>query len=109
MIIDNGRCTNIASSTLVRKLNLNTSKHVKPYKLQLLNEYAEVRVTMELLDSFTVEKSKDEVVYNVVLIHATHLLLGHLDSLIGKSSMMGSKIGIPWRKMERFTHLLYCH
>ena len=59
---------------------------------------------MKLLVSFTVEKSKDEVVDDVVLIHATHLLLGHFDSLIGKPSMMGSKLGIPWRKMERFTH-----
>jgi len=30
---DNGGCGNIASSTLVKKLNLNTSKHDKPYKL----------------------------------------------------------------------------
>ena len=76
MIIDNSSCTNIASSTLVRKLNLNTSKHNKPYKLQLLNEYGEVRVTKKLLVSFTIGKSKDKVVYDVVLMHATHLLLG---------------------------------
>jgi hypothetical protein len=41
----NGGCSNITSSTLVKKLNLNTSKHDKPYKLQWLNEYEEVRVT----------------------------------------------------------------
>jgi hypothetical protein len=29
---------------LVKKLNLNTSKHDKPYKLQWLNEYEEVMV-----------------------------------------------------------------
>ena len=76
MIIDNSSCINIASSTLVRKLNLNTSKHNKPYKLQLLNEYGEVRVTKKLLVSFTIGKSKDKVVYDVVLMHATYLLLG---------------------------------
>jgi len=76
MIIDNSSCTNIASSTLVRKLSLNTSKHAKPYKLQFLNEYGEVRVTKKLLVSFTIRKSKDEVIYDVVLMHATHLLLG---------------------------------
>jgi hypothetical protein len=73
MIIDNSSCTNIASSTLVRKLNLNTSKHAKPYKLQFLNDYGEVRVTKKLLVSFTIGKSKDEVIYDVVLMHATHL------------------------------------
>jgi hypothetical protein len=76
MIIDNSSCTNIASSTLVRKLNLNTSKHAKPYKLQFLNDYGEVRVTKKLLVSFTIGKSKDEVIYDVVLMHATHLLSG---------------------------------
>ena len=76
MIIDNSSCTNIASSTLVRKLNLNTFKHAKPYKLQFLNEYGEVRVTKKLLVSFTIRKSKDEVVYDVVFMHATLLLLG---------------------------------
>jgi hypothetical protein len=45
MILDNSSYTNVASSTLVRKLNLNTSKHDKPYKFQWLNEYGEVRVT----------------------------------------------------------------
>jgi hypothetical protein len=30
MIIDGGSCANVASTTLVRKLNLNTMKHPKP-------------------------------------------------------------------------------
>jgi len=33
MIIDGGSCTNVASTTLVEKLNLPTLKHPKPYKL----------------------------------------------------------------------------
>ena len=32
-IIDGGSCTNVASTTLVEKLNLPTLKHPKPYKL----------------------------------------------------------------------------
>ncbi|KAJ9677795.1 hypothetical protein PVL29_022651 [Vitis rotundifolia] len=34
MIIDGGSCTNVASTTLVEKLNLPTLKHPRPYKLQ---------------------------------------------------------------------------
>jgi hypothetical protein len=33
MIIDGGSCTNVASTTLVEKLNLPTLKHPRPYKL----------------------------------------------------------------------------
>ena len=33
MIIDWGSCTNVASTTLVEKLNLPTLKHPRPYKL----------------------------------------------------------------------------
>jgi hypothetical protein len=44
MIIDGGSCANIASTTLVRMLNLSIVKHYKPYKVQWLNEYGEVKV-----------------------------------------------------------------
>lgn len=43
MIIDNGYCTNIVSTTLVIKLNLIITKHAKSYKLQSFNEYGELR------------------------------------------------------------------
>ena len=44
MIIDGGRCTNVASTTLVENLNLTTLKHPRPYKLQWLNDCGEVKV-----------------------------------------------------------------
>ena len=34
MIIDGGSCTNVANTSLVEKLNLETLKHARPYKLQ---------------------------------------------------------------------------
>ena len=34
MIIDEGSCINVASTTLVKKLNLPALKHLRPYKLQ---------------------------------------------------------------------------
>jgi hypothetical protein len=44
VIIGGGNYVNITSTILIRKLNLNTLKHPKLYKLQLLNEYGEVKV-----------------------------------------------------------------
>ncbi|KAL5801030.1 hypothetical protein ACOSQ3_032662 [Xanthoceras sorbifolium] len=76
VIIDGGSCTNVASTTLVKKLNLKTLKHPKPYKLQWLNDSGEVRVNKQVLVSFSIGKYKDEVVCDVVPMNAGHILLG---------------------------------
>jgi len=76
MIIDSGSCTNVVSVTLVRKLGLNIIKHERPYQLQWLKECGVVRVNRQVMISFLVSKYKDEVLCNVVPMHATHLLLG---------------------------------
>jgi hypothetical protein len=44
LIIDGGSCTNISNTELVRKLNLYTTKHPIPYKLQWMNNGGEVKV-----------------------------------------------------------------
>jgi len=49
MIIDGGKCANIASETLVKKLNLSCIKHPRPYRLQWLNKCGEVKVTKQVL------------------------------------------------------------
>ena len=76
MIIDSGSCVNVASATMVRKLNLQTVKHARPYKLQWLSDCGEVRVTKQVLVRFSIGKYKDEVLCDVVPMYATHLLLG---------------------------------
>jgi len=45
MIIDGGSYSNVASDTLVKKLNLSCLKHPRCYILQWLNECGEVKVT----------------------------------------------------------------
>ena len=45
MIIDSGSCTNVASSVMVDRLGLKTTKHPNPYKLQWLNDGGELKVT----------------------------------------------------------------
>ena len=75
-IIDSGSCINFASSLMVEKLNLHTMKHPKPYKLQLLNEYREVKVNKQVRIPFSIGKCEDEVLCDVVPMHASHILLG---------------------------------
>jgi hypothetical protein len=76
MIIDGGSCANVASDTLVKKLNLSCVKHPKPYRLQWLNECGEVKVTKQVLIVFAIGKYSDKVMYDVVPMHASHLFLG---------------------------------
>jgi hypothetical protein len=51
----------LASTTLVSKLNLYIVKHIRPYRLQWLNN---------------IGKYVDEVLCDVVPIQASHILLG---------------------------------
>ncbi|XP_016724219.1 uncharacterized protein [Gossypium hirsutum] len=66
----------VASSVMVEKLGLKTTKHPNPYKLQWLNDSGEIKVTKQVLVSFAIGKYKDEVLCDVVLMVASHLLLG---------------------------------
>ena len=54
MIIHDGSCVNVASDTLVKKFNLVCIKHPKPYRLQYLNEYGEVKVTKQVSIVFSI-------------------------------------------------------
>ncbi|XP_062173559.1 uncharacterized protein LOC133879023 [Alnus glutinosa] len=76
MIIDGGSCTNVASTTLVEKLSLPLLKHPRPYKLQWLNECGEVKVNKQVLVAFTIGRYSDEVLCDIVPMHAGHILLG---------------------------------
>jgi hypothetical protein len=76
VIIDGGSCTNVASTYLVEKLALTALKHPLPYRLQWLNECGEVKVTRQVLVALSVGKYEDEVLCDVVPMHACHLLLG---------------------------------
>ncbi|KAL4313157.1 hypothetical protein GQ457_01G020360 [Hibiscus cannabinus] len=76
VIIDGGSFTNVASSIMVEKLGLKTTKHPNPYRLQWLNDGGEIEVTKQVLVPFTIGKYKDEVLCDVVAMGACHLLLG---------------------------------
>ena len=76
MIINDGSCTNVANALLVEKLQLQTLKHPRPYKLQWLNDSGEVRVQKQVLVSFSIGKYHDEILCDVVPMYASHILLG---------------------------------
>ena len=57
-------------------MNLPTLKRHRPYKLQWLNDCGEVKVNRQVLVSFSIGRYKDEVLCNVVPMHAGHILLG---------------------------------
>ncbi|CDY27013.1 BnaC06g12290D [Brassica napus] len=54
LILNGGNCTNVASSTLVKKLGLDTKKHPRPYKLQWLTNNGEMEVTKQVVVSLSV-------------------------------------------------------
>ena len=63
VVIDGGSCTNIASTELVEKLSLHTTKHPQSYKLQWLNSSGEVKVTKQVMVAFSIRKYRDKVLY----------------------------------------------
>ena len=76
LIIDGGSCTNMVSSRLVSKLNLETTPHPKPYCLKWLCAEGELLVDTQVLMSFTIGKYKEVVLCDVAPIKACHILLG---------------------------------
>eukprot|EP00257_Ricinus_communis_P017462 XP_015575900.1 uncharacterized protein LOC107261409 [Ricinus communis] len=76
LIINGGCCTNVASTMMVDRLKLPTFKHHKPYVLQWLNDYGGLRVTKQVKVAFSINKFRDEVLCDVIPMHACHLLLG---------------------------------
>ena len=76
VIIDGESCTNVASTTMVKKLGMPTSKHPRAYKLQWLNDSRELWVQKQVLLSFSIGKYHYEVLCDVVPMYASHILLG---------------------------------
>ncbi|XP_074570603.1 uncharacterized protein LOC141827283 [Curcuma longa] len=76
MIIDGGSCTNVASTRLVTKLNLKTTPHARPYKLQWLSNSGELVVNQQVLINFSIGKYEDQVLCDIVPMEASHILLG---------------------------------
>ncbi|XP_048228288.1 uncharacterized protein LOC125369558 [Ricinus communis] len=58
------------------QLGLNLIPHPKPYKLLWLNNCGETKVNKQVIVTFTIGRYSNEVLCDVVLTHAGHILLG---------------------------------
>jgi len=75
LIVDEGSCTDVASTRVVEKLGLSTVSHANPYKLQWLSRDREIMVNKQVLITFGIGKYKDEVLCDVVPMEETHIIL----------------------------------
>ncbi|XP_024011296.1 uncharacterized protein LOC112086558 [Eutrema salsugineum] len=76
LIIDGGSCTNVASTSMVDKLGLETRKHPHPYNLRWLNNQRQLKVTKQVTVPIIIGRYEDEVICDVLPMEAGHLLLG---------------------------------
>ncbi|XP_057532799.1 uncharacterized protein LOC130810675 [Amaranthus tricolor] len=76
VIVDEGSCTDVASTELVSKLKLPTRNHAKPYKLNWLDNDTGLKVKKQALVSFTIGNFYDERWCDVLPMSACHILLG---------------------------------
>ena len=74
--IDGDSCTNVASNTLVDKLQIPTKKHPTPYSLQWLGLKDKVITLRQALILFSIGPCCGEVLYDIPPMYACHLLLG---------------------------------
>ena len=68
-------------------MKLPTQKHPQPYKLQWLNDAGEVKVVKQVSVKFKIGTYHDEILCDVVPMHACHILLGR-----------------PWQFDKKVTH-----
>lgn len=76
VIVDNGCCTNIASTLFVEKLQLPTMRRPKPCYLQWLTNTRDLKITKQVHISFAIGKYEDEVICDVAPMQACHIILG---------------------------------
>jgi hypothetical protein len=76
-IIDGGSCNNLVSADFVTKIGLMTRAHIHPYYIQWLNKRGKAKVTHTTRVHFSIGTYHDYANYDVVLMQACSLLLGH--------------------------------
>ncbi|RDX85594.1 hypothetical protein CR513_33197, partial [Mucuna pruriens] len=66
LIVNGGSNVNVATCRLLEKLELLTIHHPRPYKLQWLSEKGEMVVNKQVNIELTLDKYKDEILYDVL-------------------------------------------
>jgi hypothetical protein len=78
VIIDGGRCNNLVSSDLVKKLGLTTRPHPHPYHLMWFNDAGKPKVIHTCRVSFSIGSYASSIDCDVVPMEAFSILLGRL-------------------------------
>ena len=77
LIVDSGSCANVASTTMVEKLQLKIEPHPNSYSIQWLNQGKGLQVSTRCLISLSIGKSyHDELWFDIIPMDACHILLG---------------------------------
>jgi len=76
LIGDSGSCCNCCSTRLVENLALLILPHLKPYKLQWINNDKGMVFNQQVEVKFSTRNFEDSVLYDIVLMEACHILLG---------------------------------
>lgn len=76
MIVDHGCCTNVGSTLFVEKLNLPILRHPNLYHLLWLAYMGDLKVTKRVIVLFAIRVYEDEILCDVMAMHACHIILG---------------------------------
>jgi hypothetical protein len=76
VIIDSGSTDNLIIAEMVEKLELETTKHLNPYKVSWLQKGHRVSVTKQCLVKFKIGNYHDEILCDVIPMDVCHILLG---------------------------------
>jgi hypothetical protein len=87
VIIDSGSTNNLVSMEMVEKLDLETTTHLKPYKVSWLQKGHQVMVTKQCLAEFKIGGYRDEIMSDVIPMDVCHIFLGR-----------------PWKFYRNFIH-----
>jgi hypothetical protein len=76
VIVDSGSTDNLVSSEMVENMELETTKHLSPYKVSWLQKGHWVSLTTRCLVKFKIGNYHDEILCDVIPMDVCHILLG---------------------------------
>ena len=77
LIIDSGSCTNVDSTSVLEKLNLQATAHSHPYNIQWVNQGKGLQVNCRCVVSSSIGKNyQDELWCDIIPMATCHVLLG---------------------------------